>query len=314
MAMDAAIAENTAKAKDAAKVKDATRAKHAAQAKNLSQDGLPPSTLASIAKPCNVSSSRKKRFLKQSKLKRKTGVVYLSRVPPGLDVGIVRSILGRVGPLGRVWLRAEEKETVAARRSIGGRRRVGFSDGWVEFLRYVDAESAVELLNGQPMTGATRRGRFENDLWCLRLLPEFKWDDLVDEACGTRRERVLRVKSEVAASRRERSFFEQRSALAKSIERSERRKANEAELEIDSAGNKSEILDVSSDPNVEALSGKRLVRLYRQKCPVDDENGNHDLDEKCGLQRLEREQVGDGSAIDADLISKLFKKRKVVLE
>lgn len=286
-------------------------------AKDLSQDeAISSSPSALEAKHARVPS-KKKSSSKLRKRKGKRGVVYLSRVPPGLDIGIVRSILGRVGPLGRVWLRAEEKETVAARRSIGGRRRAGFTDGWVEFLRCADAESAVELLNGQPMTGATRRGRFENDLWCLRLLPDFKWDDLVDEACGTRRERVLRVKSEVAASRRERSFVEQRSALAKSIERSERQKAKEAEDGMDGAGTKAEICDGLSNPDeVDALAGKRLVRHYRQKRPVGGQDGvgHSDVGEESGLKRLEREQCGDGSAIDADLISKLFKKRKVGTE
>lgn len=263
------------------------------------------------------SSGKKKNSSKKHKVKGKQGVVYMSRVPPGLDVGIVRSILGRVGPLGRVWLRAEEKETVAARRSLGGRRRAGFTDAWVEFLRIADAESAVELLNGQPMTGATRRGRFENDLWCLRLLPDFKWDDLVDEACGTRRERVLRVKSEVAASRRERSFVEQRAALAKRIERSERQKAKEAEDGLGCVDVKSGACDGSTDlKEIDALGGKRLVRRYRQKRPVSDPEGVQlrDVGEQSGLSRLERDEYGDGSAINTDLISKLFKKRRVGTE
>lgn len=282
-------------------------------AKDVATDEVMASSpSAPAAKRAHVSS-KKKSLSKLRRRKGKSGVVYISRVPPGLDVGIVRSILGRVGPLGRVWLRAEEKETVAARRKIGGRRRAGFSDGWVEFLRCADAESAVALLNGQSMTGATRRGRFENDLWCLRLLPDFKWDDLVDEACGTRRERVLRVKSEVAASRRERSFVEQRSALAKSIERRERQKAIEANEGVDSVGESGEIRGEPSDPKeIETLSGKRLVRRYRQKRPVNDRDSvEHPLvGEKRGLERLEREQYGDGAAVNADLLSKLFKKRK----
>jgi ESF2/ABP1 family protein len=251
-----------------------------------------------------------------SKSKPRPGVIYLSRVPPGLDVGIVRSILGRVGPLGRVWLRAESKETVSARRSLGGRRRAGFTDGWVEFVRAADAEAAVELLNGRPMTGATRRGRFQNDLWCLKMLPGFRWDDLVDESCGTRRERVLRVKSEVAAARRERAFVEQRAALARTIARNENRRRAEGDKggggSGDGGGEDGGCRDgKAGGDEVE----QRMVRRYRQKRPLrdaaaDDCAGAAEDGERHALQRLERETTGDGSAVDGDLIAKLFKRRR----
>lgn len=258
------------------------------------------------------------------------GVVYISRVPPGLDVGIVRSILGRVGELGRVWLRAEAAEIVAERRSLGGRRRAGFADGWVEFLRADDAAAAVELLNGQPMTGATRRGRFQNDLWCLRLLPNFSWDDLVEEACGSRRERVLRVKREVSAARRERAFVEQRAALATSIERNEERRKAEAENSAQAeaeGGDAAVAKSRNGAPATSPIEERRMVRRYRQKRPISHgggetnvghpladthrkREGDLDLKERRALQRIEREEDGDCSIIDRDLVSKLFKRRR----
>jgi hypothetical protein len=257
------------------------------------------------AAPTKLSKAAMKSKASKATTKTKRGIVYLSRVPPGLDVGIVRSILGRVGPLDRVWLRAEGKEFVAARRSLGGRRRAGYTDGWVEFLRTADADSAVELLNGQPMTGATRRGRFQNDLWCLRLLPGFNWDDLVNEACGPKRERVLRVKSEVAAARRERAFVEQRAALAKSIENSEERQKTSALAPL--LDDEMEANEAEKEEERRVPVEKRLVRRYRQKRALDDET--YGDDERRALRRLEREEAGDGSAINDDLIAKLFKSR-----
>lgn len=255
---------------------------------------LPP-----LSPPALKSTAPKKR-----KPKRSRGVVYMSRVPPGLDVGIVRSILSRIGPIHRVWLRAESAAKVAERRSLGGRRRAGFSDGWVEFGRAADAEAAAEMLNGQPMTGVTRRGKFENDLWCIRFLKGFSWDDLVDESCGTRRERVLRVKSEVAAARRERAFVEGRAALAKVVMRGEKRKEEEREgAEV--AGN-DEGLD----------GGHRMVRRYRQKRPLESSGemgrGREGDEDTRALKRLEREDGGGSGSnvVDGDLLAKLFKKRK----
>jgi ESF2/ABP1 family protein len=245
--------------------------------------------------------TKEKKLKKPKKSARKTGVVYLSRVPPGLDVGIVRSVLGRCGTLGRVWLRAEAREHVDSRRILGGRRNAGFSDGWVEFSRASDAETAVVLLHGQPMTGATRKGKFQNDLWCLKFLPGFVWDDLVEEVCGTRRERLLRVKSEVAAARRERAFVEEKAELARVMKRDDQARAGaDAEMAGDS-GDKPEVVK------------RPIVRRFRQKRPLGSA-GDDDDEDRYAMQKLEREDhavgMDNSAAIDGDLIAKLFKKKR----
>jgi ESF2/ABP1 family protein len=269
-----------------------------------------------------ISSKRAKR--KRSENAR-AGVVYMARVPPGLDVGIVRSLLGRCGPLGRVWLRAETSETVAARRRLGGRHRAGFTDGWVEFQRQGDAESAVALLNGQPIRGATRRGKFQNDLWCLRLLPAFSWDDLVDEVFGTRRERVLRVKSEVAAARRERAFIEKRADLARIVLRDRRASAADADAVGTTLGATVDdgIVELRNFPRCGGgTSSRELVRHFHQKRSLDDDNDYEGGEEQRALRALERadeddddtalreKQSRDAKAIDMELVAKLFKRRR----
>lgn len=40
----------------------------------------------------------------------KSGVMYVSRVPPGMDVSAMRGMLSRVGKVGRIWLRGESVE------------------------------------------------------------------------------------------------------------------------------------------------------------------------------------------------------------
>jgi ESF2/ABP1 family protein len=284
--------------------------------------GSPQESLTKISSH-PISSKRAKRIRSESA---RAGVVYMARVPPGLDVGIVRSLLGRCGPLGRVWLRAETSETIAARRRLGGRRRAGFSDGWVEFQRQRDADSAVALLNGQPIRGATRRGKFQNDLWCLRLLPGFSWDDLVDEIYGTRRERVLRVKSEVAAARRERAFIEKRADLARIVLRDRRASSSDS-------GAVGTTLEATADKETGELdegarcaggtSGRELLRRFRQKRPLDDGDDYDGGEEERALRAFEREdedhdgtallakQARDANAIGMDFVSKLFKRRRM---
>lgn len=231
-----------------------------------------------------AASPQSPKVTPQKRKSPKSGVVYLSRVPPGMDIGALRSLLSRVGTLGRVWLRPESAASLAERRSLtGARRRTEFRDGWAEFVRRRDARRAVDLLNGQPMAGATRRGRWADDLWCMRLLRGYTWADLVDETCAGARERTLRVKAEVAAARRERSFVEERVAMAKRIERDEEAK-------------------------------RKPVRRFRQKRTIEEQDWEEDADERRAREAAERVdkelESGKGRTLDQELVSKLFKRRK----
>lgn len=219
----------------------------------------------------------------QKRSKPTSGVVYVSRVPPGMDVGALRSLLGRAGRLGRVWLRPESAEVRKERQALGSSRRRGeFRDGWVEFPKRRDAKRAVSLLNGRAMAGATRRGRWADDLWCLKLLRGYQWSDLVEETCAGARERTLRVKAEIAAARREKAFIEERVAMGRRIEKDERE--------------------------------KKPVRRFRQKRAIADREWEEDIDERRAREAMKRvdEELETGKArtIDQELVGMLFKKRR----
>lgn len=230
---------------------------------------------------------------KKKKKSNESSVVYISRIPPGMDVGALRSRLSRMGTLGRVWLQKEDSEAVSARRQLGGRRSRGFSEGWVEFSRRRDAKNAVALLNGQPINAAKRGGRWGNDLWCLKLLArDYTWHHLYEETMGNARERVLRVKAAVAAGRRERAFIEERDALAKRISRKEHRAAEEAPEE---------------EPQ------RRIVRRFRQRKAVPDSLHEDDPDERRAREAAERLEQGTeapAAPVDKELVQMLFGKKK----
>lgn len=272
------------------------------EANEASEQAHSPADVDAASTTPSKNAKKRLRAPKKDK-KSESAVVYLSRVPPGLDVGAARALLSRTGTLGRVWLRAEDASAVAARRQLGGRRRGGFSDGWVEYTRRRDAKSAVALLNGQPMSGAKRGGRWKNDLWNLRLLPRgYSWDDLVEETCGSKRERVLRVKAAVAASRREKAFVEERAELAKRIE------AKEKGLEVVQS-------DDDGDGTPKKAIEKRVVRRFKQREAVDDMDYEDDVDERRAREaarRLENEEDEGPQKkpkIDADLVQMLFGKK-----
>ncbi|KAI0566174.1 activator of basal transcription 1 [Gracilaria domingensis] len=158
-----------------------------------------------------------KRKLKSKKAKR--GVIYLSRLPPNIEITSVRTLLSRMGTITNMWLRPETREQQKQRLSLGGsRRRTTFRDGWVEYSSRRDARETVQLLNGRPMTGAKRKGRWANDLWCMKFLPGFEWRHLTAEIFGGR-ERILRVREEMAAARQQRNWVEERSRLAEQFKK-----------------------------------------------------------------------------------------------
>lgn len=223
------------------------------------------------------------------------GIIYLSRIPPGLEPNALRSLLTPVGSVKRMWLRPENGMDGKNVQVSGGEvkkddekrrrwRKSVFRDGWVEFASRREAKRAVSLLNGQPMVGAKRRGRYADDLWAMRLLPGFTWDDLRREMVGSARERVLQVREEVASARRERAWVESRTALRKRIDK-RRGKSSTA------------------DP-------PKPVRHIRQKAAirakiVDDEKRAAE-----SALRVDKEvESGVARKLDEDLIAKLFKRK-----
>jgi len=55
-----------------------------------------------------------------------------------------------------------------------------FTEGWVEFADKRVAKRTALALNGQRI-GGKRRSAYYDDLWCIKYLPRFKWDDLTEE-------------------------------------------------------------------------------------------------------------------------------------
>eukprot|EP00180_Rhodochaete_pulchella_P000752 Plantae.Rhodophyta-Rhodochaete_pulchella.ctg15844.p3 GENE.Plantae.Rhodophyta-Rhodochaete_pulchella.ctg15844~~Plantae.Rhodophyta-Rhodochaete_pulchella.ctg15844.p3 ORF type:complete len:251 (-),score=53.95 Plantae.Rhodophyta-Rhodochaete_pulchella.ctg15844:1911-2663(-) len=165
---------------------------------------------------------------------RRRGVVYLSRLPPFMTPGQVRTTLSKIGEVDRVFLKPEDPEARKKRIRAGGRRKTSFSCGWVEFVRKSAAKSAAELLNNQPM-GGKKRSAFHDDLWNIKYLKGFLWNDLTEQMTYERRVRELRIKSEEAQARRERDFYLEKVGQAKGLEEMRERKAKKRVAEGDKA-------------------------------------------------------------------------------
>lgn len=234
------------------------------------------------------------------------GVIYLSRVPPGIEMTALRALLSRMGRVGRMWLRpfggtgtSDNNSPAGAQQWLRKRRRqTAFKDGWVEFLRREDALQAVTFLNGQPMRGAKKRGKFADDLWAIKFLPAFTWDDLSREVFGSRRERVLKVREQVAAARRERAWVEGRFDLSKRLQKGIKRSR---ELSSDEG---------EESKNAVPVPGSKVLRRFRQKKPIAEDDDERKA-RKSAVAVTREIETGVGRPIDKELLGKLFKKQKV---
>ncbi|KAK6155240.1 hypothetical protein DH2020_009488 [Rehmannia glutinosa] len=165
---------------------------------------------------------RKKRLLKEAEKADKRGVCYLSRVPPHMDPLKLRQILSQYGEIQRVYLTPEDPAAQVRRKKSGGFRGQEFSEGWVEFTDKKVAKRVAGMLNGEQI-GGRKRSSFYYDLWNIKYLSKFKWDDLTEEIAYKNATREQKLAMELSAAKRERDFYlskvDQSKALSKIEER-----------------------------------------------------------------------------------------------
>ncbi|KAK3203903.1 hypothetical protein GRF29_106g931917 [Pseudopithomyces chartarum] len=138
--------------------------------------------------------------------KDKSGVIYLSRVPPFMKPNVMRSLLTPYGTVGRIFLTPESSTSRAQRLRTGGTRRKLFLDGWVEFLSKKDAKFVAENLNAQIM-GGKKRGRWHDEVWNVKYLSGVKWAHLVEQIQNENAERASRLRVEIAKGKKENERF-----------------------------------------------------------------------------------------------------------
>ncbi|KAA8625050.1 RRM-6 multi-domain protein [Pyrenophora tritici-repentis] len=170
--------------------------------------------------------------LPQSSLKKdKSGVIYLSRVPPFMKPAVLRSLLTPYGDVGRIFLTPEDSTARTQRLRNGGTRRKLFLDGWVEFLHKRDAKFVAENLNAQTM-GGKKRGRWHDEVWNIRYLSGVKWGNLVEQIQNENAERAARLRFEIAQGKKEnKAFLEnvERGKIVSGIEATRRKRGEDVD-------------------------------------------------------------------------------------
>lgn len=174
----------------------------------------------------------KKNLVATEKAVKRSGVVYLSRIPPFMKPQKLRSLLEPYGTINRIFLTPEDPTSHSKRVRNGGNKKRSFTDGWVEFVSKAKAKEACELLNARTI-GGKKGGYYCDDVWNLLYLKGFKWRNLTEQIASENAERSSRMRAEISRTSRENREFvanvEQAKKLEgmKSKEAAKKRKADE---------------------------------------------------------------------------------------
>ncbi|WVZ13698.1 hypothetical protein V8G54_011264 [Vigna mungo] len=183
--------------------------------------------ITSNGENAKVKKTKKKKKV-ASKDAEKRGVCYLSRIPPHMDHVKLRHILSRL----LLFDFSGSATQVPSKRSRGSRDQE-YSEGWVEFGDKRVAKRVANMLNGEQI-GGRKRSSFYYDLWNIKYLSKFKWDDLTEELAFKKAIREQKLAVELSAAKRERDFYLSRVDQSRALNAIEERLKKKQKIEQDS--------------------------------------------------------------------------------
>jgi ESF2/ABP1 family protein len=208
-------------------------------------------------------ASVQRKLVKVNNATSRSGVVYISRVPPFMKPQTVKHLLLPYAPsgLGRIFLTPEAHDTRQLRIRGGGNKKPNFTDGWVEFVSKKEAKIVVATLNTRTI-GGKKTGYYVDDVWNLKYLNGFKWGHLTEQITNENAERTSRIRAEDERERREVREFLRNVERSKVEEtRKNKKKARDKKMGIGTADN--EAVLVSRSDKV-GLRQHKPVRAKKQ--------------------------------------------------
>lgn len=174
-----------------------------------------------------VSILSTKKLAKTLAKQKKSGVVYISRIPPFMKPVKLRQILSRFGEVNRIFLSPEDPKTYAKRVKFGGNKKKNFTEGWAEFVRKKDAKLAADVLNGNKI-GGKKGSYYYDDILNVKYLHKFKWNNLTEQIALENQARHEKLRAEISQATRENKIFMENVEAQKMISKIEEKKANKS--------------------------------------------------------------------------------------
>lgn len=181
----------------------------------------------------------------------KYGIIYLSYIPEGLNVKMLKEIMSQFGQVGRAYL--EPDETSKKYRT--------YVEGWVEFKKKRVAKAVAKKLNGTTLQYGRKHCKLNGQMWSIKYLHRFKWAHLTEQLAHDRAIREQKRKFELTQAKKQVDFYqkmtEQSRIMKKTLKKdnheineTESRKIKNIESRQKRPTNKGEELSVSVDEDL----------------------------------------------------------------
>ena len=269
---DVDFSDDEVEMKDAPALSDEEKADTTDKPAKRLRRSKPEDDLPGISRPLT-----KKNLVATEAAIKKSGVVYLSRIPPFMKPQKLRSLLTPFGEINRIFMTPEDPASHTRRVKSGGNKKRSFTDGWVEFMNKSDAKKACELLNAQ-IIGGKKGTYYHDDVWNLLYLKGFKWTHLTQQIAAENAERASRRQAEISKVTRENKEFlknVEESKIVKGMQAKEAEKAKKRAAEAKSEGG----AEKSDEPPKKKKAGARQ-RTYEQTKTAPKSDGNKQMMDK----------------------------------
>lgn len=165
---------------------------------------------------------------------KKSGVIYISRIPPFMKPHKLRSLLSNYGTINRIFLAPEDPMAHQRRVRNGGNKKKMYTEGWVEFVNKKDAKDVCAMLNAQTI-GGKKGSYYRDDIWTLKYLNGFKWHHLTEQIAAESAERSSRMMAELQREKKGNKEFVERVERAKMLDGIQSKKAQKGSTQDEGA-------------------------------------------------------------------------------
>ena len=184
---------------------------------------------------------------------KKTGIIYLSRIPIGMTIPDLRKLLEKY-EIKRCYLVPFKEKKI----NDFGKKVQAYKEGWVEFEDKILAKLCEYQLNGHPI-GGKKSCPYKDDLWTIKYLHKFKWQHLTEKLNFNKNLREKRIKNEIRQGRRENEFMLKIFEKSKILNRKREKEKEENKIDDD---------DVKKDELSEENDIEKIRKRFKQKKPI----------------------------------------------
>jgi ESF2/ABP1 family protein len=136
----------------------------------------------------------------------KRGIIYLSTIPPYMNVTKIREVFGEFGKVGRIYLQLAETDSTNNKKSKQKKVAKKFTEGWLEFERKSVAKKVAQLLNNTQVSTRKKSKQFDC-IWNIKYLSNFKWTHLHERLAYEKAARRQKLRTEIQLAKKKTNFF-----------------------------------------------------------------------------------------------------------